>query len=145
MRTAPIGPSNGMPEIISAAEAALIASTSCGFSWSAPSTVSDDLGLVAEAVGERRAQRAVGEPAGEDRVLGRTALTTEERTGDLAGGVRTLLDVDRQGEEVDAGTHVLGGVGGGEHDGARRCWPTTAPWLCWASLPVSKRGSCRCR
>ena len=39
MRTEPIGPSNGMPLIISAAEAALIDSTSCGFSWSAPMTV----------------------------------------------------------------------------------------------------------
>ncbi len=35
MRTAPMGPSKGMPEIISAAEAALIARMSCGFSWSA--------------------------------------------------------------------------------------------------------------
>ena len=35
MRTAPIGPSKGMPEIINAAEAALMASTSYGFSWSA--------------------------------------------------------------------------------------------------------------
>ena len=39
MRTEPIGPSNGMPLIINAAEAALIDSTSCGFSWSAPMTV----------------------------------------------------------------------------------------------------------
>ena len=78
----------------------------------------DDLGLVAEAVGERRAQRAVGEPAGEDGVLGRTALTAEERAGDLAGGVRPLLDVDGQREEVDAGTDVVGGVGRGQHGGA---------------------------
>ena len=62
----------------------------------------DDLGLVAEAVGERRAQRPVGEAAGEDRVLGRAAFTTEERAGDLAGGVGTLFDVDRQREEVHA-------------------------------------------
>ena len=39
MRTAPMGPSNGIPEIINAAEAALMASTSWGFSWSAPITV----------------------------------------------------------------------------------------------------------
>jgi hypothetical protein len=39
MRTEPIGPSNGMPLIINAAEAALIDSTSWGFSWSAPITV----------------------------------------------------------------------------------------------------------
>ena len=88
----------------------------------------DDLGLVAEAVGERRAQRPVGEAAGEDRVLARTTFATEERAGDLAGRVRPLLDVDRQREEVHAFTHALGGVGGGEdlrptdgrHDGAHR-------------------------
>ncbi len=40
MRTEPIGPSNGMPEIISAAEAALMLSTSCGLAMSAPITVS---------------------------------------------------------------------------------------------------------
>ncbi len=39
-RTAPIGPSNGMPLIMSAAEAALIDSTSWGLVWSAPMTVS---------------------------------------------------------------------------------------------------------
>ena len=75
----------------------------------------DDLGLVAEAVGERRAQRAVGEAARQDGVLGGTALTAEERAGDLARGVRPLLDVDRQGEEVDAGADVTGGVGRGQH------------------------------
>ena len=38
-RTAPIGPSNGMPLIMSAADDALIANTSCGLTWSAPITV----------------------------------------------------------------------------------------------------------
>ncbi len=88
----------------------------------------DDLGLVAEAVGERRAQRPVGQTTGEDRVLGRTAFTTEERTGDLAGRVGPLLDVHRQGEEVHAFAHVLRSVGGGQdlrsgdrcHDGTHR-------------------------
>ena len=39
MRTAPIGPSKGMPESMRAAEAALMASTSCGLTWSAPKMV----------------------------------------------------------------------------------------------------------
>ena len=34
-----MGPSKGMPEIISAAEAALMARTSCGLTWSAPTMV----------------------------------------------------------------------------------------------------------
>ena len=112
-------------------------STSCGFSWSAPRIGQHDLGLVAEPVGERRAQRAVGETAGEDGVLGGTALTTEERAGDLAGGVGPLLDVDRQREEVRARADVLGGVGGGQHGGATEAGDDGA-LLCWASLPVSK-------
>ncbi|CAB4561856.1 unannotated protein [freshwater metagenome] len=77
-----------------------------------------DLDLVAEAVGERRPQRAVGEAAGEDRVLGGTALTTEERAGHLAGGVGTLLDVDGEREEVRAGAGLLGRVRRGEDGGA---------------------------
>ena len=55
-----------------------------------------------KSLGERRPQRAVGEAAGEDRVLARTTLTTEERAGDLARGVHALFDVDREREEVDA-------------------------------------------
>ena len=78
----------------------------------------DDLDLVAEPVREGGAQRAVGEAAGEDGILGRAAFTTEERARDLAGGVGTLFDVDGQREEVGAGTDVLGRVGGGEDSGA---------------------------
>ena len=77
----------------------------------------DDLGLVAVAVGERRAQRAVGEPAGEDGLVGGTALPAEERAGDLPGRVHPLLDVDGEGEEVDPLPHALVGVGGDQHDG----------------------------
>jgi hypothetical protein len=38
-RTAPIGPSNGIPDTVRAADAALMASTSWGCSWSAPRIV----------------------------------------------------------------------------------------------------------
>ena len=68
----------------------------------------DDLHLVAEPFGERRPQRPVGEPAGEDRLLARTTLTAEERARDLARGVHPLLDVDRQREEVDALPWLVG-------------------------------------
>ena len=113
-----MGPSNGMPEIINDAEAALMLSTSCGLAMSAPITVEHDLGLVAESLREGGAQRPVGEATREDRVLGGPAFTTEERTRDLAGCVRTLFDVDRQWEEIRPRTYVLGGVGGGQHRGA---------------------------
>ena len=77
----------------------------------------DDLGLVAEAVGERRAQRPVDQAAVEDGEIGRAPLTAEERAGDLARGVHALFDVDGEREEVDALTDALGGVGGDEHVG----------------------------
>jgi hypothetical protein len=64
--------------------------------------------LVAEAVGERRAQRPVDEAAGQDRLVGGLGLTPEERAGNLARGVLALFDVDRQREEVGAGARVLG-------------------------------------
>ncbi len=74
----------------------------------------DDLDLVAEAVDERRAQRPVDQAADEDRLGGGTALTTEERAGDLAGGVGALLDVDRQREEVEVVLRVLAGARRGQ-------------------------------
>ena len=77
----------------------------------------DDLDLVADAVGERRTQRAVDETAHEDRLGRGAALATEERSGDLAGGVRALLDVDREREEVEAVTRVLRHGGGREEHG----------------------------
>src|SRR5690606_15319401 len=43
---------------------------------------------------------------------GGAALTAEERAGDLAGGVRTLFDVDGQREEVEAFARLLAGAGG---------------------------------
>ena len=67
----------------------------------------DDLGLVAEAVGERRAQRAVDEAAGEDGLVGGTPLAPEERAGDLARRVHALFDVDGEREEVDALAHAV--------------------------------------
>ena len=62
----------------------------------------DDLDLVAQALDERRAQRPVDEPAGEDRVLGRTALPAEERAWDPARRVHPLLHVHGEREEVQA-------------------------------------------
>ncbi|CFR36957.1 Uncharacterised protein [Mycobacterium tuberculosis] len=70
-----------------------------------------DLDLVAQPVDKRRAQRAVDEPAGQDRVGGGSALATEERTGDAAGRIHALLDVDREGEEVEVFFGVLAGGG----------------------------------
>ena len=67
----------------------------------------DDLDLVAQALDERRAQRAVDEAAGEDRVGRGASLAAEERAGDASGGVHALFDVDRQREEVEVILRVL--------------------------------------
>ena len=77
----------------------------------------DDLDLVAQAVDERRTQRAVDQAADEDRLGGGPTLATEERTGDLASGVRTLFDVDGQREEVEALTRVLARARGRQQHG----------------------------
>ncbi len=71
----------------------------------------DDLDLVAEALGEARPQRTVGEPTGEDGGLAGPTLTPEDAAGDLARGVHALLDVDGQREEVDALTGLAGDDG----------------------------------
>ena len=95
----------------------------------------DDLHLVAESVDERRAQRTVDQTADEDRLGRGAALTTEERAGDLARGVRALFDVDGQREEVEAFARGLSGAGGREEhrllvevrgDGALRLLRETA-------------------
>ncbi len=67
----------------------------------------DDLHLVAEARHEGRTQWPVDQPAGQDRVLRRPSLATEERAGDPAGGVHPLLHVDGEREEVELVLRVL--------------------------------------
>ncbi len=117
MRTAPIGPSKGMPEIISAAEAALMARMSCGFSWSAREDRADDLDLVAKALRERRTQRAVDESADQDRLVGEFSLAAKERPGNLARGVGALFNVHGEGKEIHSLARGLGGGHGGEQHG----------------------------
>ena len=77
-----------------------------------------ELGLVAPALGEQRAERAVDHAGDERRLLARAALALEERAGDLPGRVHALLDVDRQREEVDV-AEVAGGGGTEDHRVAR--------------------------
>src|SRR5690606_18420153 len=74
----------------------------------------DDLDLVAQALDEGGAQRAVGEAGGEDRVGAGAALATEERAGDAARGVHALLDVDGQREEVEVILRLVRDRGRGE-------------------------------
>ena len=101
-RAPPIGPMKGTPERVSAAEAATMATMSGSFSRSWRENGGDDLGLVAEALGEERADRAVDQARDERLVLARPAFALEVAAGDLARGEGLFLVVDGEREEVDA-------------------------------------------
>ena len=73
-----------------------------------------DLRLAVPALREQRPDRPVDHARGEDALLGGAALALEEAAGDLPGGVHPLLDVHRQGEEVDV-AEVAGGRGAEHH------------------------------
>ena len=77
----------------------------------------DDLDLVAKALREGRAQRAVDESTDQDRLVGQLALAAKERPGDLAGGVGALFDVDREGKEIHSLSSGLRGGDRGEQHG----------------------------
>ncbi len=77
----------------------------------------DDLGLVAPAVDEQRADRAVDQAGNQRFLFGRTSLALEVAAGNAAGSVGLFLIVDGERQEVDAFTRRLRGHDGGEHDG----------------------------
>ncbi len=74
----------------------------------------DDLGLVAEGLGEEGADGAVDLAGGEDLLFGGAAFALDEAAGDASAGVGELAVFDREGEEVDAFLGVGRGGGGGE-------------------------------
>ena len=76
----------------------------------------DNLNLVAEPVGERRADRTVNHPSSKGGLLTRARLTLDETARKLAGGIHPLLEVDRQREEVQVLRELRRG-GGHEDDG----------------------------
>ena len=76
----------------------------------------DELDVVLVALGEERADRAVGQAGGQRGRLGRARLALDEAAGDLARGVHALLELDREREEVEARAGIRP-VGGAEHQG----------------------------
>ena len=77
----------------------------------------DDLHLVAEALREQRADRAVDEAAFQHLRLTGPSFALEEAAGDLARGEGFFLVVDGQREEILTGFGGLHANGGAEHDG----------------------------
>ena len=70
--------------------------------------IGDDLDFVAHHLGKERADRAVGETGGEDRVFAGAAFSPEERAGDATCGVKPLFIVDGEREKVDPLARVFG-------------------------------------
>ena len=77
----------------------------------------DHLRLVAPAVGEQRADRAVDQARDQRLLFGRTAFALEIAARDAAGGVILFLVVDGERQEVDALARRLGGDDGRQNLG----------------------------
>ena len=76
-----------------------------------------DLHFVVPALGEQRADGPVGEPAGENFLLGRTAFAFEVAAGELARRGGLFPVIHGQGKEVLAFLGLGGGHGGHDDDG----------------------------
>jgi hypothetical protein len=114
--TPPIGPAKGTPAIWVDIDAALIAQRRRGARGEREDRL-DNLDLVAQTLGERRAQRPVDQAAGQDRILTGSTFSAEERAGDAAGGVHPLLDVHGEREEVELLLRLTRYGRGGEDHG----------------------------
>ncbi len=116
-RAAPIGPMNGAPDSVSAAEAATMRDDVGIVLQIVRQHGDDDLRVAAPAVGEQRTDRAVDQARDQRLLFGRTAFALEIAAGNAAGGVVFFLVVDGEREEVDAFLRLLGRDDGGEHGG----------------------------
>ncbi len=75
-----------------------------------------ELDVVLVALGEERADGAVGQAGGQGGGLRRARLALDEAARDLARGVHALLELDGEREEVEPGPGIRP-VGGAEHHG----------------------------
>ena len=101
-RTPAIGPRNGIELTLECGRGAIESHHVVGVLAVHGEAGHDDMGLAPVAVGERGTKGTVDETTGQGGLLAGTALTTEERAGDLAHGVHPLLEVHGEWEEVDA-------------------------------------------
>jgi len=137
-RTAPIGPSNGMPLIMSAADDALIASTSCGFTWSAPTTVtticvslrypSGNAGRSGRSMSRQvRIACWLGRPSRRKNEPGILPAAYARSSTSTVSGKKSMPSRTPFAAFAVTSTAVFPMVA------------TTAPWDCSASFPVSNR------
>ena len=77
--------------------------------------LSDNVDLVVETFGEKRADRAIDQTRNQRLLFGRAALTLEETARNAAGSRIFFLVVDGEGEEVLAFLHRTCGRDGAEH------------------------------
>ena len=87
------------------------------FSPSALNTHGLDLHFVIPALGKERADRAVGEAAGENFLFGRTAFALEVTAGEFSGGGGLFAVINGQREKILAGLGLGRGDGGHDDDG----------------------------
>ena len=116
-RTAPSGPAQGISLTISAALAPTMLKISGSFSPSALKTHGLHLHFIVTALGEERADRTVGEAAGEDFLFGGPAFALEIAARELSGRGRFFAVIHGQREEVLAFLGFGRGHGGHDHDG----------------------------
>ena len=76
----------------------------------------DNLYVVAEALREQRANRAVNQTGTQHGLARRTAFALDEAARNLAGRIHLLLIIDRQREKVNAIARLSRGRGRHEHD-----------------------------
>ena len=111
-----MGPSNGMSEMVSAADAPLMPSDIRIILGVGGEDEGDDLSLAAEAIREHGAYGAVNLATGEDFTLAGTAFALDEAAGDASAGVGVFAIINGQREEIDALAGIRVGGGGGEND-----------------------------
>src|SRR5579875_1261628 len=137
MRTAPIGPSKGMPESISAALAALMASTSWGFSWSAPITVMTTwVSLRNPSAKLGRNGRSMSRQVRMAASVGRPSRRKNEPGILPAAYIRSSTSTVRGKKSIPSRTSLAALAVASTMVSPIR--PTTAPWDWWARRPVSR-------
>jgi hypothetical protein len=135
-RNAPSGPSHGMSLTINAARSADDAQN-IGIILAVRAQHDGlDLHFVIPALGKQRADRAVGQAAGENFLFRRTAFAFEVAAGELARGGGFFAVIHGQREKLLAG-FGLGRGDGGHETMVSPSWTVTAPSACLASFPVS--------